>query len=305
MAAQDYRHEAFLYAGHDEFMAGVVPFVRDGAASGEPVLVVLDADKLGALRSALGDDADAVLFADMAQVGANPACIIPAWQEFLDRNAATGRPMRGVGEPIWAGRSADELAECERHEALLNVAFGDPPFWLLCPYDTTTLPDEVIAEARRNHAYVSGTASAEYPGEEAHAEPYARPLPPPPDAAVPLRFDGATLADVRSLVSRYAHAAGMQPGGAADLALTANELAANSVRHGGGSGTLLLWSENGSVVCEVRDRGRIRDPLAGRVRPSWSKEGGRGLWMANQLCDLVQIRDVPGGTTVRVHKHLL
>ena len=26
-----YRHEAFLYSGHDEFMAGVVPFVREGA----------------------------------------------------------------------------------------------------------------------------------------------------------------------------------------------------------------------------------------------------------------------------------
>jgi anti-sigma regulatory factor (Ser/Thr protein kinase) len=303
-----YRHEAFFYAGHDEFMEGLAPFVRDGATAGEPVLVVLAEHKLRALREELREHADHVLFADMADVGANPARIIPAWQEFLDLHASRGQRMRGVGEPIWAERSSDELAECERHEALLNVAFADPSFWLLCPYDTTTLPDDVIAEARRNHPFVSdltGSAhSAEFPGLHALAEPFARPLPDPPSDAVPIAFDAATLADVRSLVARHAGAAGMRDEAASDLALTANELAANSVRYGGGRGRLLLWRERGSVVCEVRDRGHIRDPLVGRVKPAWTREGGRGLWMANQLCDLVQIRAVAHGTAVRVHKRL-
>jgi anti-sigma regulatory factor (Ser/Thr protein kinase) len=301
-----YRHEAFFYAGHDELIEGVVPFVREGAAAGEPVLVVLAAHKLRALREALGGDADRVLFADMADVGANPARIIPAWQEFLDLYAVRGQRMRGVGEPIWAERSSDELAECERHEALLNVAFPDPAFWLLCPYDTTTLPDGVIAEARRNHPFVrdlTGSAhSSDFPGLQALAEPFDRPLPDPPADAVPIAFDAASLADVRSLVARHAEAAGMRGEAASDLALTANELAANSVRYGGGRGTLLLWSDRRAMVCEVRDRGRIHDPLVGRVKPAWTREGGRGLWMANQLCDLVQIRDLPGGTAVRVHK---
>jgi anti-sigma regulatory factor (Ser/Thr protein kinase) len=305
---EGYRHEAFLYSGHDEFMAGVVPFVREGAASGEPVLVVLAQHKLDALRDALGDDAELVLFADMAEVGANPARIIPAWQGFLDLHAGARPRVRGVGEPIWAGRSADELAECERHEALLNVAFADPAFCLLCPYDTTALPADVIAEARRNHPFVSDltgcTPSGEFPGVRALAEPFGRPLPRPPAGAVPIPFDARSLADVRALVARHAEGAGMRRDDAADLALTANELAANSIRHGGGRGTLLVWHAPGAVVCEVRDGGRIRDPLVGRVKPSWMREGGRGLWMANQLCDLVQIRDVPGGTAVRVRKHL-
>ena len=29
--------------------------------------------------------------------------------------------------------------------------------------------------------------------------------------------------------------------------------------------------------------------------------GGYGLWLANQLCDLVQIRSLPAGTAVRLH----
>src|SRR6478672_6321726 len=41
-----YRHEAVLYAGHDEFLATSLPFVRDGIAAGEPVLVVTGEEQL-------------------------------------------------------------------------------------------------------------------------------------------------------------------------------------------------------------------------------------------------------------------
>jgi len=34
--------------------------------------------------------------------------------------------------------------------------------------------------------------------------------------------------------------------------------------------------------------------------PPLSTEGGRGLWLANQLCDLVQIRSAASGTAVRL-----
>jgi anti-sigma regulatory factor (Ser/Thr protein kinase) len=93
----------------------------------------------------------------------------------------------------------------------------------------------------------------------------------------------------------------MDPGAVADLVTATSELAANSVMHGGGSGTLRLWFENGALLAEVEDRGRIEEPLVGRLRPDISQEGGRGLWLANQLCDLVQIRSGAGGTTVRLH----
>ena len=56
----------------------------------------------------------------MAVLGHNPARIIPAWRDFADAHAG---PIRGIGEPIWPGRGADELVECQLHESLLNVAF--------------------------------------------------------------------------------------------------------------------------------------------------------------------------------------
>src|ERR1700730_693628 len=121
--ATGYRHEAFFYAGQDEFLAGTLPFIRDALAADEAILVVLAAPKIEALRRELDGQAERVSFAGMAAVGANPARIIPAWQDFVDHHEASGRQIWGIGEPVWAGRSAAELVECRRHEELLNVAF--------------------------------------------------------------------------------------------------------------------------------------------------------------------------------------
>ena len=306
--AAGYRHEALFYADADEFMAGTLQFLRDSVAAGEPTLVVLAAPKIQALREALDGEAEQVIFADMAEVGTNPARIIPAWQRFLVEHAGNGRRLRGIGEPIWADRSAAELAECQRHEALLNVCFDDPDFWLLCPYDTTALDPEVIDEARRNHPFLSGRGvpelSTSYPGVEALAAPFGEPLPDPPGDAALLYVDGAALRGVREFISIHAERAGLDDQGVNDLVLTIHELATNTLRHGGGEGTVSIWSEHATVVCEVRDRGRIEDPLAGRVAPSMDSLDGCGLWMANQLCELVQIRSFPDGGAVRVYKRL-
>ena len=54
------------------------------------------------------------------------------------------------------------------------------------------------------------------------------------------------------------------------------------------------------LAAEVRDHGRIVDPLVGRQRPAPYELGGRGVWLANQLCDLVQVRSSAAGTVVRL-----
>src|SRR5260370_13627867 len=73
-----FHHEAFIYAGVDEFVEGTSAFVRSGLELDEPTLVVVSAAKIRLLREKLGADADRVRFADMARVGANPARVIPA-----------------------------------------------------------------------------------------------------------------------------------------------------------------------------------------------------------------------------------
>ena len=86
-AAPDFRHEALFYRGRDEFLGGATAFVRDGLEAGAPVLVVVDAPKIDLLRTALGDDAAAVGFAPMDEVGPTPAGSSPP-----GRSSSTATP---------------------------------------------------------------------------------------------------------------------------------------------------------------------------------------------------------------------
>ena len=303
-----FRHDVLFYAGVDGFVDRISAFIRDALAVGEPILVVVSGEKIDRLRRELGGEPDGVRFADMMQVGRNPARIIPAWRDFVSEHATSGRGFRGIGEPLWEARSADELVECARHEALLNLAFvGAPAWWLACPYDTESLSSAVLAEAARNHPWVMDggerRVSETYRGLGDVARPFADPLPEPGGRAREFRFgsDAESLAALRLRVREAAAAFGLDPARTGDLVLVVNEVATNSVRHGGGAGTLRIWEEDTSVICEISDSGQILDPLAGRRKPPADRGSGFGLWLANELCDLVQIRSFPSGSVVRLH----
>lgn len=80
-----------------------------------------------------------------------------------------------------------------------------------------------------------------------------------------------------------------------------NEVATNSLQHGGGKGIQGVWRADGALIIEIRDDGRFDRPLADRELPATSAAASRGRWLANQLCDLVQIRSNSPGTLVRLH----
>jgi anti-sigma regulatory factor (Ser/Thr protein kinase) len=134
--------------------------------------------------------------------------------------------------------------------------------------------------------------------------PFDGTLPAAPTDAKALHFGREGLGEARELVAGEANEADLSRRRGTDLVVAVNELAANSVLHGGGGGDLRVWREADALVVDVRDRGRIEDPLAGRLQPTLAQEGGRGLWMVNQLCDLVQIRSGPQGTGVRLRMSL-
>jgi len=301
-----FRHEAMLYAGDDEFLAGALRFLREGLARGEPAMVVVSPRKIALLRDALGADAARVRFEDMHRVGGNPARIIPAWTRFLREAGGAGRSVRGIGEPVHGARSEDELLECERHESLLNLAFAHAAdFRLLCPYDVSALDSCVVARARCTHPLVQDAdgrvrRSTAFHGLAVAAEPCRAPLPPVPADAQTVPIMPAGLVALRAVVARRAERAGLTPQRREDLVLAVNELATNSVRHGGGAGALTVWETAAALVCQVTDAGRLVDPLAGRILPEPGQVGRYGLWLVNQLCDLVEQRTLQDGNLVRV-----
>ena len=282
--------------------------IDEGVGVDAPTLVAVAAGKIDLLRSRMGASADHVRFVDMEVIGSNPARIIPVWREFVDDHPRE-LPVRGVGEPVWPGRSDDELVECHRHEGLLNLAFLDAPnFRLTCPYDTSALDPSSTREAERTHPWIGdgngSRPSATYRGIAELSAPFDDPLPPRPRSSTVRRFDVDELASVRAWIAEEAKARGLPSARVDDLAVAAGEVTTNTVRHGGGSGWVRLWATDVAVICEVIDRGSIRDPLADRRKPSPGQGSGYGLWIANQICDLVQIRSSAAGPVVRVHIRL-
>jgi anti-sigma regulatory factor (Ser/Thr protein kinase) len=308
---ETFRHEAFFYSGREEFLTGTLAFVRDALWADEPVLVAVDKPKIEAIEARLNGqgNADLVRFVEMGELGRNPACIIPAWREFVDEYGRGSRPIRGVGEPIWAGRSDAELVECHHHESLLNLAFGGTPgFWLLCPYDAAALDPAVVAEAHRTHPLISEHGASWQ--SNSYVSPGVSPglldaeLPEPMTDPAELDFGRSSLRGVRVFVSERAEQAGLAAERASDLVLAVSELATNSVLHAGGGGTVRMWREGSALLCEVRDHGRLAEPLVGRERPTADRSCGRGLWLVNHLCDLVQLRSYPDGYVARLHMSL-
>ena len=304
---EEFVHPALLYRDDEEYLAGTVPFIRDGLAAGEPVAVAVPGPNLELIRRALGADAQRVLLRDMTAAGRNPGRIIPTvLLAFAD--AHPGQRVRLIGEPIWAGRSATEYPACVQHEALINAAFTGRPATILCPYNIELLDPAWVTDAYTTHPVIwDGDRrfdSVHYDDPAMVAAGFNRPLPDPPADAATIAVDPYSLPAVRRFVGGHADRAGLTPERVADLTLAVNELAANSVEHGGGTGEIALWTEGDRLVCQVTDRGYLSHPLAGRIPvPADSLSGGRGLLMINQLCDLVRVHTTPAGTTTRIHLH--
>jgi anti-sigma regulatory factor (Ser/Thr protein kinase) len=301
--ARDFVHPALLYRDADEYLAGTVPFVREGLAAGEPVAAAVPPANLALLQAALGADADGVAWRDMTVVGRNPGAIIPTVL-LAFANAHAGHPVRIIGEPIWAGRTRAEYPACAQHEALINAAFDGRAATILCPYDVSALDPVWVDDAHRTHpVMVTPTRrwdSRHYTDPVALAAEFNHPLPDPPARAATTVVDVFTVRSARRFAADVASRAGFPAARLPDLTLAVNELAANSVRHGGGSGRLAVWAEGDQLVCQLSDSGYVADPLAGRIPPAPGSSGGRGLMMVHQLCDLVRVHSTSAGTTVRI-----
>ena len=300
----EFRHLAFFYRGAAEYQAHVGGFIRAALARGEAVFVAVPMARAGPLREALGAAAWQVHFADVAELGRNPARLIPAYRTFADRHR--GRPVSYVGEPAWPARSPPELAEAARHEALVNLVFAGRAVTVLCPYDRAGLPRSVLADAERTHPELTSgegsRPSAAYLGPGRLPPGLDDPLPDPPPGTSPLSYHG-DLHLVRARVAALAAGAGLPPDRAADLVLAVSELAANTLSHTTAGGVLTCWQAPGELLCEIADQGWIADPLAGRLRPP-DDGRGHGLWLVHQVCDLVELRTGPAGSTIRVHMRL-
>jgi anti-sigma regulatory factor (Ser/Thr protein kinase) len=295
-------HDVVFYRGSEQLERLARDFVSDGVAAGEPVLVAMPPTSLERVSAVLDGPPDLLSFEDLAAAGRNPAQILPLFQDWAD--AHDGR-VRVLGEPAWPSRSRAELVECLRHESLVNIALARFEMTMLCPYDADGLDEEVLAWAEATHPRVvdldgthADSASYRDPPEFHLADRW--PLEEPPGDAARRSVDG-DLRALRQFVTADERAARLGDIRSRQFLLAVHEAASNALMHGDGTCEVTIWRDRSDVVCEVRSEGWFDDPLAGRMRPDTDAVSGRGLWLINQLCDLVEVRSAEPTTTVRMH----
>ena len=90
------------------------------------------------------------------------------------------------------------------------------------------------------------------------------------------------------------------PDRAGDVVLAVHEVAVNSVLHGGGRGVVHVDVLPAGLVFTVEDPdGTGSVPVV--QRPGAYDTSGRGLWIAERLCDDLAIEVRPSRTQVRLH----
>jgi len=145
-------HEACLYESVEGLADCGATFLQDGLDRDYAMLVVTSPTTQDLIRQRLAADAKSIAFHDAGDWYSTPTNATRGYQQFVRDARAGGAPWAGViGEPIWAGRSAREVAAWTRYESMINLAFASWPVSIMCPYDVSNVDEAVIADARRTH----------------------------------------------------------------------------------------------------------------------------------------------------------
>jgi anti-sigma regulatory factor (Ser/Thr protein kinase) len=300
---RDQLHVAAFYHDDQTFLDLVGPFLAEGLAAGEPVLAAFTPHR----RALLEERFTGIRFLDAGVHYARPASAIHRYRQLLQEYVAAGAnririagevPHPGTGVPWeWWGR----------YEATANCAFADFPLWALCPYDTRTVPSDVLDEVCATHPYLAGRAG----------------LQPNPDFVEPETFlagrtvswrdpleDGPPLtqftipqpAEVREAVLTASGSTALPENDVHGLALGVTEAVTNAMQHGTAPVTVRLWRAARRIVVTVTDAGTgPGDPFAGLLPGAVSRtSGGLGLWLAHQMCNYVTLSRDREGFTVRL-----
>ncbi|MGH8910589.1 MAG: anti-sigma factor RsbA family regulatory protein [Egibacteraceae bacterium] len=304
-----FAHRALLYASQDDFLAVAVPFVAQGLERDEYVLSICAPANTQAMKSALGTPAVDVWFVNYDDWWRHPTSAITRTHACMTQLAKTHRGrIRVIEEPLINRRHPGELRELLRGEAAANVVQRFSDAWLVCAFNARGLGSNVTGDIRRTHPELIGPSgispSADYVDPATFlAEGNLTHTMPSPRGSVAV-LDPASPACGREFIETHARAAGLPPAKRAEFVTAVNEILTNAHVHASG-GTVRVWRQGNSVICEVQDRGPgLDDALTGYQPPPLGSNGGRGLWLARQLTDLLEVRSDGNGTTVRLHAKL-
>ncbi|MFD0903921.1 anti-sigma factor RsbA family regulatory protein [Actinomadura sediminis] len=301
MSRSAFVHQGCVYACDDEFVETAVPFIVEGLERDEPVLVATTTANIELVRAVLGRHAHRVDFGETGGFGRRPQQRISAFTAYRHRHPRDER-VRILAEPVWAGCSPRRVEAWECMEAALNTVLGGTGIHMVCPYDSRNVPPGIVANVRRTHPeMIRGTdvrPSTAYVQPLAFVRGRAAPLPSPPRDAVTLAF-GGDLGRMRHAIVLETAALGLLGEHMVIFSAAVGEIVGGAAG-GHGRPTVALWAQPGEVVCDVRLPMAL-DPFIGLHPPTLRPTPGDGFWLARQICDHLDVRPGPDGTTVRLH----
>lgn len=302
---QGYQHEVFVFDGEDDLLEVVLPFIDEGIAAGEPVIIAATAVIDDVIRARYAE-ADGVEF--VPKVRLSPAAALQTYQKVFQALTDSGSPcIRVVGDVPNPATGAlwDNWA---RYEAAANRAYADYPVRGMCLYDRRSTPEHVIEDVLRTHPRVvlPGGEVVENPDYEDPATFFARQrryLPDPVELRPPDRDVVVEApAEARRTVTELGAESTLSQDEYEGLINAISEVATNALRHGVAPVTVRAWHADDRVVVIVRDcgTGPSEEYLGLAPLDRAPGEGGYGLWLAHLLTADVSMRRHEGGFDVRL-----
>ncbi|MFI9006322.1 anti-sigma factor RsbA family regulatory protein [Actinosynnema sp. NPDC053489] len=295
-----YFHEVAFCGGDEDYRRVVVPFVDEGVAACEPVVVACRPANERLVREAIADPRGVVFLPGAGQYD-RPTEAIVAYRKLFAGYAGAPQ-VRVVGDVPHPGVGAS-WDWWSRYEAAVNQVFDEFPVWGLCPYDLRVTPARVLADVVRTHPRVAGADGSHLPNPR-YRSTWALPSAGPTafEAGRPVvELTDPTPAEARRAVAGACAGVPLSRDEVDDIVYAASEAVTNAQAHGVPPVRLRAWAGPSRVLVAVTDRGEgPTSPTAGLVPTDRTATAGVGLWLTHRTCrDVTMTRD-PEGYTIRI-----
>jgi anti-sigma regulatory factor (Ser/Thr protein kinase) len=296
-------HEAGFYGSDAEFAALIVPFVEEGLAAGEPVIIGYDDRKSGLLRSWLSDPSAVEFIADTG-LYATPGRAIGTYRRLFEFHLAMGAEQIRIAGDVPHPGNGGRFEGWDRYECAVNTVWQDFPVWGLCLYDTATAPAAVLDVVERTHPRIVSPSGTRRPSSRYQPASVFQGLAVAPDplerSAPLLELADGSPAGARDALVRVGR--GRVPDAIFnDLLIGTSEVVNNALLHGRPPTVMRVWAAPDRIVVHVHDNGPgPADPLAGLIPATAAEHSGVGLWLVHQLDIDVALIHGADGFTVRL-----
>ncbi|MBG0564720.1 ATP-binding protein [Actinoplanes aureus] len=316
LRADVFVHSALIFGTTGEAAAALIPELRRSAIAYDEVLLVVGEPIRALLAERVGDLGGVLRSGDPAAFYQRLGFAYEGFRRYLAEQADAGRRVHVIAEPELAdglddGLRDDRTTAFLAYEAICNETYAPYGSAVTCLWDSRHHPATVLDGVRSTHSHLLTPAGSRPSAQYMAPDAYLAGRRHESLAAVPRDVDHdhtltgvAQLSALRSALTGWAAGQGFAEEPADDLVVAVVEIASNGLRHAGTPVRVRAWRRGDTLVVQCDDSAGMPVPAtAGYHRPgaTGAVPGGRGLWLARQLADIVLVDSAAGRTSVRLH----